>query len=292
MRYRFVEHYEKMFRVRQMCQVLGISPSSYYYWKSQAERRQQHSRADEELLGDIRRVYEESRKTYGSPRIARQFRREGKHVNRKRIACIMRSAGIRGKAATRKRLQARSAEPFIADLVKRNFQVLGVNRLWTSDITYVWTGEGWLYLATVLDVFSRKIVGYEMSACLTEALVREALQAAVMRRGTEATDGKLVFHSDGGGQYRSHSFKSLLSTHRISQSMGRSCFDNAVSESLFHTLKVELIVKGHPFRTRQEAREKIFEYIEVFYNRKRLHSSLGYRTPEEYEQLPLTNCPK
>lgn len=299
MRYRFIERSEVVFRIRGMCRALKVSRSSYYHWKCQAERRELKAELDGALVVEIRRVHKESDKRYGSPRIAKELRREGRRVNRKRIARLMRLSGIRAKTTKRFRplSDARTAHPpAVPDLVQRNFQTETLNRVWTSDITYLWTHEGWLYLAIVLDLFHRKIIGYGTSSRLTAELVQGALQAALLGRESMVSTGELIFHSDRGSQYRSSELQRVLTMHGIRQSMGRSCFDNAITESVFHTIKTELFSgdDGRTWypKTRKEAREMIFEYIEVFYNRKRLHSSLDYRTPEEVEQQVLIHCPK
>jgi len=205
----------------------------------------------------------------------------------------MRQHGIRAKIAKRFRLTTRaskSTHSVPSDLVKRQFVAPQPNRLWTSDLTYVWTREGWLYLVVIVDVWSRKIVGYAMSRRLTAELITTALRN-VLRERPAMIRGLTVFHSDRGSQYTSSEVRMMLERYGIQQSTGYSCYDNAISETFFHTLKTELI-EGERYATREEARSSIFEYIEVFYNRKRLHSSLGYRTPEEFEQQYLTSCPK
>ena len=250
-----MEVHRGIFRLEPMCRVLRLSRSSYYHW-----REHQHARdCNEELVEDIRRIHEQSRKTYGSPRITKALRKQGKRYNRKRIARIMREYGIRAKTKRRFKVTTLSttAYPVAENLVRRRFVAQGMNRLWSSDMTYVWTGEGWLYLAVVLDVCSRRIVGYAMSNRLTAALVTSALGQALTQR--TVVDG-LIFHSDRGSQYASTDVRQLLRQHNIRQSMSGtgSCYDNAITETFFHTLKTELIY-WERYETRDQARRNIFE---------------------------------
>ena len=270
------------FRLKPMCCVLKVSRSAYYHWRDhQADTRVGR---EVEVVEEIRHVHQQSRKTYGSPRITQELRRRGKHYNRKRIARLMRAYGIRAKTKRRFKVttQTTTAQAVAENLVRRQFVAERRNQLWTSDMTYVWTREGWLYLAVVLDVYSRRIVGYAMSNRLTTTLVMAALQQALTER--TSSDG-LMFHSDRGSQYASAVVQRLLMHHDIRQSMSRtgSCYDNAITETFFHTLKTELTY-WERHETRDQAKLNIFEYIEVFYNRQRLHSALGYKTPEEFEQ--------
>ena len=275
-----MEDHRQMFQLEPMCLVLKVSRSSYYHW-----REHKHTTCcNEELVKEIRRLHDGSRKTYGSPRITKALRKQGKQYNRKRIARLMRENGIRAKTKRRFKVTTRAttAYPVAENLVQRQFVAERTNQLWSSDMTYVWTREGWLYLAVVLDVCSRKIVGYAMSSRLTAALVTSALRQALTQRAV--IDG-LTFHSDRGSQYASIDVRQLLMQHNIRQSMSStgSCYDNAITETFFHTLKTELIY-WERYETRDQARRNIFEYIEVFYNRQRLHSALGYKTPLEFEQ--------
>ena len=275
-----MEDHRVVFRLEPMCRVLNLSRSAYYYWY---HHRDQKCR-NEELKKEIRCIHDQSRKTYGSPRITLELHRQGKHYNRKRIARLMRQEGIYAKMKRRFKVTTRTTARQTAaeNLVRKQFTAQGMNQLWTSDMTYIWTGEGWLYLAVVLDVYSRRIVGYAMSNRLTAALVTLALEQALMHRTVR--DG-LVFHSDRGSQYASNEVRQILRQNNMRQSMSStgSCYDNAITETFFHTLKTELTY-WERYRTRDEARRNIFEYIEVFYNRKRLHSALGYKPPVEFEQ--------
>jgi len=232
----------------------------------------------------IQEIYVKSRKSYGSPRVHASLKRDGFGWGRHRIARIMRFAGLRAlrqyfrrrgyKKATHGRLESKN-------LVKQNFKVPVPNRIWASDITQFWTGSGWLYLAVVMDLFSRRIIGWSMKTTLREELVIDALDMAIEVRGNEVPE---IHHSDQGSQYSSFAFRDKLAEYKIQSSMNHkgSCYDNAVVESFFKTLKNELI-KTVRLNSREEARSKLFEYIEIFYNRKRLHSSLGYKSPIEFE---------
>ena len=217
------------------------------------------------------------------PRIYAAIRKEGLKVNKKRIARIMRANDIRAKTkkrfkvTTRQNSRAKASE----NLLKGNFSSEKENRIWTSDITYLWTKEGWLYLAVVMDVYSRKIVGWSLGSSLSKQLVIKALMMAILHRKPEAG---IIFHSDRGSQYTSSSVRNLLKSYQMTQSMSSSgnCYDNAITESFFHTLKIELIFWNR-YQSREEAKRSIFEYIEIFYNRERLHSALNYLSPVEFE---------
>ena len=232
---------------------------------------------------DIREIYEQSRQTYGSPRIHAELQARGRAVSRKRIARLMREHGIRARRKQRYTTTTKqhpSADP-APNLVDQDFTAQAANEIWLADITYIETREGWLYLAAILDVYSRRIVGWSMSERLQKQLVEDALQMAVGRRDLQEN---LVHHSDQGSQYTSHDFLALLEQHAIQVSMSGTgnCYDNAMMASFFATLKTECVIRC--FDTRHEARQTIFEYIEVWYNRCRRHSALGYLSPEQFEQ--------
>jgi transposase InsO family protein len=233
-------------------------------------------------LEKIREVFRESKERYGSPRITAELKRIGINCNKKRIARLMNKYGIAAKIFRRYRNTTNSdhqKERSENILVRRQ----QANEVWTSDITYIRTEEGWLYLAAVIDIYSRKIIGWQLDKHMSSDLVEKALQNALMDRRV----GKgIIFHSDQGIQYASESFRKLLKDNGLVQSMSRrgNCYDNAITETFFHTLKTELTSRTK-YRTREEARQSIFEYIEIFYNRKRLHSAIGYRSPVEYEKL-------
>lgn len=281
--FRFVDAEKARFPVSLLCRMLGVSKSGYYAWKMRPPSKR--SREDAVLLEKIRQVHERSRSTYGYPRVHAELRALGIRCGRRRVARLMREAGLQGCTRGRKRKTTRRdprATP-APDLVKRNFCATAPGRLWTADITYVRTGEGFLYLSFVLDVYSRRIVGWSMASHLRTELVVEALEMAVWRRKPAAG---LVHHSDRGTQYTALSFGKKLEEVGIVPSMGRagSALDNAISESFVSTLKCELIHRRR-FPTREAARSAIFEYLEAFYNRRRLHSALGYMSPESYEDL-------
>lgn len=267
--------------MRRMCQVLSVSPSGYYDWRKRPPSEQQQ--ANERLLAAIRREHEVSRQTYGSPRIHAALKRQGFEAGRKRIARLMQANGIVGKTPRRKRpLTTQKAEDALAapNLLAQDFTASRPNQRWLADITYVDTAEGWLYLALVMDLFARRIVGWAMADHMRAELVEDALLMALGRR---APARGLLHHSDQGGQYTSLLVQSLLAAHHVEVSMSGvgNCYDNAPTESLIGTLKTECITDQ--FATRAEARRVIFEYIEVWYNRQRLHSSLGYVPPVEFE---------
>ncbi len=271
------------FPVSMLCRMLGVSKSGYYAWRERPPSRR--SREDAALTEKIREVHRRSRETYGYPRVHAELRALGVRCGRRRVARLMRTAGLRGCMRGRKRRTTRR-DPRAApapDLVKRNFRASAPDRLWTADITYVKTDEGFLHLAFVLDVYSRKVVGWSMASHLRTELVVDALEMAVWRRKPAAG---LVHHSDRGTQYTALSFGERLEDAGILPSMGRagSALDNAVSESFVATLKCELVHR-RSFPSREAARSAVFEYLEAFYNRRRLHSALDYMSPEGYEAL-------
>lgn len=270
------------FRIGTMCRVLDVSRSCYYYWRS--HQSSFSSQKNVPLAATIREIHRHSKGTYGVRRVTAQLRRQGILCNRKRVAKIMQDNQIRAKTKRRfkRTTHASTTRKASENLVQQNFVAERINQLWTSDMTYIWTREGWLYLSVILDVFGRRIVGYGMSRRLTAELVTTALQSALAQR---TVNGGMIFHSDRGSQYASAEVRGILTNNNITQSMSSTgnCYDNAITETFFHTLKTEM-VHWERFDTRDEARRKIFEYIEVFYNRQRLHSSLGYRTPVEAEQ--------
>ena len=266
-----------------MCRALEVSRSGYYAFKKRPKSRRRLE--NEKLLIEIRRVFVENQSTYGSPRIWNQLSNV-EHIlcSENRVAKVMRVARIIAIQKRRFRVTTNSKHdyPVWPNVLERNFMVLKPNAVWVSDITYIWTLEGWLYLAAVLDLYSRRVVGLAMDKTIADTLVTQAMMQAILRR----SPGKgLICHSDRGSQYAGHNFKEILSRHEFVGSMSRKgdCWDNAVAESFFHTLKVELIHR-HRFQTRDEAKRKIFEYVEVYYNRKRAHSTLGFLSPFEYER--------
>jgi putative transposase len=279
--YAFIAEHAEVFPVRRMCKVLGVSPSGYYDWRKRPPSQRQQ--ANEKLLAAIRREHEASRQTYGSPRIHAALQRQGFEAGRNRIACLMQAHGIVGKAPKRKRpvtTQRVDGALVAPNLLAQDFTASRPNEKWLADITYVDTAEGWLYLALVMDLFARPIVGWSMAEHMRAVLVEDALKMAVGRR---LPAPGLLHHSDQGGQYTSWLVRSLLAAHHVEVSMSDAgnCYDNAPMESFIGTLKTECVT--YQFATKAEARLVIFEYIEVWYNRQRLHSSLGYVPPAEFE---------
>ncbi len=276
--------HEQEFRITTMSRVLQVSRSAYNYWRSHLSDLSARQRRRQQLVENIRALHAQSNATYGSPRIAEQLRRAGTPVNEKTVAKVMCENDIHAKTKRRFKVTTNSTKTTNAapNLVQQKFTAERPNQLWTSDMTYIWTREGWLYLAVILDVFARRIVGYAMSARLSASLVTTALQQALTHRQPGA---ELMLHSDRGSQYASEEVRTILCAHGLVHSMSGkgNCYDNAITESFFHTLNTELIF-WERYDTRDEARQAIFHYIEVWYNRQRLHSSLGYTTPFEYEQ--------
>lgn len=283
MRYRFIEEHRGCgLRIESICASVNISASSYYDWRKRGISKR--AEANAELLAEIRSIYEHSRGTYGSPRINKELHSRGYRCGEHRVARLMRKHGIQAKTKRQFRIrttQRRETDPVAANLVQQKFVADRPNQLWSSDITYLWTREGWLYLAVVLDVFSRQIVGYALKNRLTTDLVTDAFKRAV---GWRAIEQGMILHSDRGCQYTSQEFQRLLDAHGVRSSMSGSgnCYDNAITETFFHTLKTEHIYFER-YETRRHAEQSIFEYIEVFYNRQRRHSALGYKSPVEFE---------
>ncbi len=261
---------------------MQVSVSGYYAWRARPECRR--AQQDRVLLVHIRSVFEESHQTYGSPRIYREFQESGIACGKRRVARLMRQHGIHPEPARRfvATTDSKHALPVAQNVLDRQFEPEAADTCWSCDITYVGTRQGWLYLSVVLDLFSRKVVGWSMQPTLQKELVVDALwMALVQRRPSEG----LLCHSDRGSQYASGDYQALLKGSGIVCSMSRkgNCWDNAPVESFFATLKRELIYRRR-YETREEARAEIFEYIEIWYNRRRRHSSLGYLSPEEFER--------
>ena len=266
-----------------MCRTLSVSRSGFYRWCKRSPSLRE--RDNEHLLSQIRQVHREMNRIYGSPRMTLALRQRGFKCNHKRVERLMRIHGIQSRRKCKFKVTTHSKHKraVAADLIQRDFSASQPNRLWTSDITYVYTQEGWLYLAVFLDVCSRRIVGWSMSHRINDGLVISAFKQAALHRGPSPG---LIVHSDRGSQYCSRSFKELLNTNRYQQSMSSTgnCYDNAITESFFATLKTELI-RGTYFRTHNEARRNIFKYIEIVYNRNRIHSALGGLSPNQFEQI-------
>ena len=267
-----------------MCRVLDVAPSGYYAWRKRTTPCARQL-ADERLLLNIRLSHHASAETYGAPRVLEDLREEGLHVGQKRVARLMRQDGLVGRRRPTfvHTTDSTHAYPVAPNLLARAFDVNGValNQVWVSDITYVPTQQGWLYLATVLDLASRRVVGWAMRAHLDAELALTALRAAI---ATRRPAPGLIHHSDRGVQYASTAYRALLAEHGMQASMSRSgdCWDNAVAESFFATLEFELLARA-TWRTRDDARRAIFTYIESWYNPRRRHSTLGYLSPAQYE---------
>ncbi len=281
MKYRVIQEQDRRYPIRLMCRALAVSAAGYYAWRSRPESARSVSART--VLSAIRVIHRESRETYGSPSIWDALRKQGHRIGAHRVARLMRQDGIRAKTVKKWRATTPSNHrlPVAANTLDRQFTVEAPNRVWAGDITYVWTTEGWLYLAVLLDLYSRRVIGWAMGHRLTVDLAERALTMALANRTPLAG---LLYHSDRGSQYAATSYRHVLAAHGITASMSRkgNCWDNACIESFFGTLKRELVYHRH-YATRDDATQDIFEYIEVFYNRQRRHSTLGYHSPAEYE---------
>ncbi len=281
MRYRAIQEHDRRYSIRLMCRARAVSPAGYDAWRGRPESLR--SVANRALLTDIRVIHQESRQTYGSPSIWYALVRRGQRVGEHRVARLMRRAGLRAKTVKKWRATTQSSHrlPVAENTLNRQFTVEHPNRVWAGDLTYVWTTEGWLCLAVILDLYSRRVIGWAMSHRLTVDLAERALTMALTNRTRTAG---LLHHSDRGSQYAAMSYQRLLNEYGITTSMSRTgnCWDNACVESFFGTLKRELVYHRH-YTTREDAKQDIFEYIEVFSNRTRRHSTLGYHSPAEYE---------
>jgi transposase InsO family protein len=280
-RFRFIEAEKAYYPIRLLCRCLEVSRSGYYAWRTR--RVSARVKQDARLKVEISASHSASRRTYGSPRILRDLREDGHRVSRKRVARLMRDLGLEGRRKRRFRATTDSQHrfPVAPNLLMRDFDVEAPNTAWVTDITYLATLEGWLYLVVILDLFSRRVVGYAMSERIDRELVLEALREALMHR-PGARD--LIHHSDRGSQYASHDYREALDQAGITCSMSRrgNCWDNAVAESFFGTLKMELLYEL-PLQTRSATRSAVADYIETFYNVRRRHSSLDYLSPVEFE---------
>lgn len=284
MRYAFIQQHHSCWPVPLLCEVLQVSRSGYYDFLEQKPSARQQRRGA--LKEQIRRVYQASAGVYGSPRVHRQLQREGLCCNVKTVAKLMQEQDLAALNRRRFRVQTTDSEhgyPIAANLLKQCFMAQEPDQVWTADITYIPTGEGWLYLAVEMDLYSRKIVGWSMAEHLRAELPLAALAMAVARRRPGAG---LIHHSDRGVQYACDAFQDQLGELEMRCSMSRrgNCYDNAVTESFFGSLKQELVYRSE-FATRHEAKAAIFRYIEIFYNRTRMHSTLGYLSPEAYEAM-------
>jgi len=282
MRYQFIEDHRSQWRLNTMCHCLDVSRSGYFSWRNRKPSRR--SCEDAELTELISASSQRSRGTYGSPRIHDDLKDLGHSVSRKRVARLMKAAGITSCHHRKKWVQTTDSNhslPVAPNIIKQDFTATEIDTKWVTDITYIRTSEGWLYLAAIMDLCSRRIVGWAMDKSMTTALVLDALDMALHQRKPQ---GPLIHHSDRGSQYASYEYKEQLFDSSFIQSMSRKgcCFDNAAMESFFHTLKVECVHR-ETFHTRREASQAIFDYIETFYNRIRKHSALDYVSPVQFE---------
>jgi len=282
MSFRFIEDHRDSYSVRLMCAVLEVSPAGYYTWRDRPVSERTKSNVG--LLAAIRQVHQDSSGRYGSPRVHAVLRRQGRGASRGRIERLMHRHGIRAIMAPQRRVHTTDSRhdlPIAPNLIARDFTAPAPNRVWLADITYIPTAEGWLYLAAVMDLFSRKIVGWTTRDHMQVELASAALMMAINQQRPQAG---LIHHSDRGVQYASHAYRKALASAGIAASMSRKadCYDNAPMESFFHTLKTEL-VHHRNYKTRAEAQRDIFAFIEGFYNRTRLHSAIGYIAPIEME---------
>lgn len=282
MRFAFIQTHARIWHIMTMCRVLEVSRAGYYAWR--VRPRCERAKADQLLTEKIQGIQTDVKRRYGSPRVQVELKALGFPAGKHRVARLMREAGVLALTPKRFRVTTNSAhlEPVAPNLVARQFDVAdhAVDQTWVADITYIPVGEGWLYLAVLLDLASRRVVGWALSTRINQELTMSALRMALLHRGARG----VVHHSDRGVQYASRAYQQLLASAGCKTSMSRvgDCWDNAVVESFFSTLTKELL-GDRPFATRDEARREIFEFIEVWYNRKRRHSSLGYRSPVDYE---------
>jgi putative transposase len=270
-----------MWRLSVMCRLLSVSKSGYFAWKHRPES--DRTRTDRAITTQIKAIHTESRRTYGSPRVHQELVAQGVEIGKGRVERLMKTAGISVKPP---RLfvtttDSNHDDPIAEDLIQQHFSAEAQDRRWVTDITYVHTDEGWLFVSAIMDLFSRRIVGWAMGPTMHRSLVLKALDMAVTDRRPEPG---LIHHSDRGSQYASLDYRTALKAQGMLPSMSRKacCYDNAAMESFWHTLKNELIHRRH-FQTRSQAQQSIFEYIEVFYNRTRLHSAIGYLSPADFE---------
>ena len=283
MRFAFIREHRGRWPVALMCRVLRVSRNGFYDYVCRPRNGGKHARRREELTPKVEKIHAENRQVYGSPRITRALQGQGERVSENTVAKIMKERGITGKTPAKRRpttTQRDASQPVAENVLGRDTDTTAPNQKWVADITYLETSEGWVYLAAVLDLFSRRVVGWALADHMKAGLVCEALTMALTR---ERPGCGLIHHSDRGGQYTSGDFQRLLAMHGITASMSRkgNCWDNAVMESFWGTLKREL---GDYWQDKSAVRPDLFDYIEVFYNRQRLHSALGYKSPAAYEQ--------
>ena len=283
MKYAFIHQHANVFRVVAMCRVLGVSRSGYYHWLSTAENRRQRAAQQQSRDALIAHAFHARKGRSGSPHLVLDLRDAGHFYNLKTVAKSLQKQGLRAKAARKFKATTNSKHHLAVaeNLLEQNFHAAKPNQKWVGDITYLWTDEGWLYLAVMIDLYSRKVVGWSMNERMTSQLVCDALQMALWRR--KLPTGVIV-HSDRGSQYCSRDYQALINKNLLQCSMSGkgNCYDNACAESFFHSLKVEAI-HGERFATRKIMKRVVFEYIEVYYNRNRRHSAIGRISPEAFE---------
>lgn len=283
MKYKFMKEHRDRHRMDSMCKVLKVSRSGYYAWKRRRPSNRQRENVD--LLRNIQEIYKQRRRVYGSPRITKELNEQGIGCGKNRVARIMKENGIRAyvRKRFRRTTESRHSYPASPNLLMNGKKS---DRIWVSDITYIYTKEGWMYVSAVMDVRTRKVIGLSMKDRLSQELTTDALIEAIKR---ERPEKGVIHHSDRAKQYASYVYKGLLNQYGLQSSMSRSgnCYDNAYIESFWSTLKKELVY-GEKYRTRRDASLSIFEYIQVFYNRFRKHSALGYRSPEQFGMLLST----
>ena len=282
MRYRFIDAHKKAWPIILMCGVLNVSRSGFYDWAARGPSRRTQS--NRKLDSRICTIFSRHKQRYGVPRITTDLHDEGIECSENRVARRMRALGLRAIQAKKFKVTTDSnhSKPVAPDLLEQDFSATAPNQKWTSDITYVWTDQGWLYLAVIMDLYSRAIVGWSMNRRMTQQLVCDALTMALFRR--QFPQGTII-HSDRGSQYCSKRYQRLIKNNGLRCSMGRkaNCYDNAAMESFFHTLKVELVHRER-YTTRRRAISRIFEYIETYYNRQRKHSAIGHQIPMQFEK--------
>ena len=282
MRYRFIDSHKKTWPITLMCQVMAVATSGYYDWRNRPESKQ--VRLNRVLDTHIHQVFHHHKQRYGVPRVTQELQDQGIRCSVNRVSRRMRSLGLKGIQAKKFKRTTDSAhdKPTAPDLINRDFTAKAPNQKWVSDLTYIWTDQGWLYLAVIMDLYSRAIIGWSMGKRMTQQLICDGLTMALFNRGFPR---EVIIHSDRGSQYCSRAYQALVKAMGLRCSMGRtgSCYDNAAMESFFHSLKVELIHRER-YNSRQQAKRAIFEYIEVYYNRQRKHSAIGYQAPMLFEQ--------
>ena len=281
MKYGFIKEQAKDFSITVMCDVLGVSRSGYYCWLIKIPSKREL--ANQELDAKIKVIYLQNHKRYGSPRITKELKAQGEECSHTRVTRRMKGMNIKAIAKRKFKVTTDSehSKPVFENVLNRDFNTTGINQKWASDITYIKTDEGWMYLAVIIDLYSRAVIGWSMDKRMKKSLVCGAIMMALFRRNFPSD---VIVHSDRGSQYCSNQYRNILKKYDLIGSMSRkgNCWDNAIAESFFHTLKVEL-VHEHNYQTRENAKLSVFQYIESYYNKRRMHSSLDYSTPYAVE---------